>query len=526
MSLTEIEARVRARHPRLFPAPRVPVPAIDRSALVLGRNEHGAIELIGERARLEHAHVIGTTGSGKSTFLEHCIRQDIRHGRGVCVVDPHGEHPDSLYRSILGWLDKSGYTRTRIIHLIDPNAQSATVGFNPLTRPDAGTDLSVIAGVCLEAFERVWGGEDTQEKPTIRRVLKATFMALAELGLTLAEATLLYDPDDEHGVRAWAVEHVRDRYARDELRRLHQLSLDERGRRDFRMEVVGPINRLAEFVSADTIRTIVGQTERLLDLREALDEGHIILANLSGGSRVYEGDADLLGRLLTRMLFFHAKRRRKPHVPYFMYLDECHRYLSGDLENILAEARKYGVGAVLSHQWLAQLEVESENMLAAVRSATNLKAVFRLKDPVEAQDLAEMVVPLDLEMPVEKLIKPTVVGHRWVKLASESTTEQQSTTDSQSVSRGEGYAETESYVQSRATTFAEGTSSMRSQASNTAMGASQMTMSGSASGMNGAQMMTPDLGVLQTPQIVGLSEGASSSMHSGQGSGSLTSGSP
>jgi hypothetical protein len=221
-------------------APPLPAP-IDRKAIVLGRNQEISVPIVlSERARLEHAHVIGTTGGGKTKFLEACIRQDIRAGRGVCVVDPHGDHPDSLYRSLLGWLDTYGYTarggNARPIHLIDPNAPSHTVGFNPLARPDDRTDLSVVAGVT---------------KPTIRRVLRATFIALAELGLTLSEAELLYDPDDPSGVRAWAVQNVRDRYARTELKRLDDLARDGGARRDFRMEVVGPINRSSSRANTD-----------------------------------------------------------------------------------------------------------------------------------------------------------------------------------------------------------------------------------------------------------------------------------
>src|SRR5688572_22102671 len=97
---------LRAEYPTLFPNPQ-PVPAkVDHSAIVLGRNHAGAPIFLPERARLEHVHRIGTTGGGKTKFLEHCIRQDIANGSGVCVIDPHGDHPDSLYRSSLGWLDQ------------------------------------------------------------------------------------------------------------------------------------------------------------------------------------------------------------------------------------------------------------------------------------------------------------------------------------------------------------------------------------------------------------------------------------
>lgn len=468
----DILAGIRAAHPRLFPqvTPVPCLPRLDRNAVVLGRNPLGHPVTLPVRPRLEHAHVIGTTGAGKSKFIEYCVRQDIANGHGVCVVDPHGEHPDSLYRSVLNWLDASGVGVRRTIHLIDPNAPTHIVGFNPLARPDDETDLSVVAGVTLEAFSRAWGGEDTATKPTIERVLTATFTALAELRLTLVEAPFLLDRNDRHGLRAHALQTVTDRYTRDELRRLHELSLDERRRHDFDLEVVGPINRIARFVRPPAIRSMVGQTESRLDFRQALDRGEVILCNLSGGAHVYERDADLLGRLLTRSLFFHAKRRRAPERPFFLYLDECHRYLSGDIESILAESRKYGVATLLSHQWLAQLETAGDNMLAAVLNATNLKVVFRIKDPEEAERLAHAVVPLDLETPVRSLVKPGVIGHRRVRFSNESASEQKASTISvtelegesvgRSVSLSESVADSESVSVTESVSDVESESSM------------------------------------------------------------------
>jgi Type IV secretion-system coupling protein DNA-binding domain len=279
-------AQLVARHPALaapVPHAELPVPTdFDAMALVLGRDDAGAPIVLPERPRLEHMHVIGATGSGKTNLLEHMIRQDVIHGRGVCVVDPHGNHPDSLYRSLLSWLDRKGFTKSRVIHLIDPNAGSHAVGFNPLGRPDADTSYSVIAEAMFEAFSRMWGDEDGNTKPTIQRVLTATFTALSEQGLTLAEARLLFDPDDTHGIRALVLRKLRDSYAHDEIDWLHHIGEERTGRRDFRAEVVGPINRIAKLVRNEAVRAIVGQTERVLDLRDAMDENHVILANLSG----------------------------------------------------------------------------------------------------------------------------------------------------------------------------------------------------------------------------------------------------
>lgn len=509
----KVRAELRAKYPALLQRAE-PLHPIDRSAIVLGRARNGSPFLLPERARLEHCLAIGTTGGGKSKCLEACIRQDIAFGRGVLVVDPHGEHPESLYRSVLSWMKARGYLERRTVHIFDPSSQTHTIGFNPLHRPDPETDLSVIAGVTLEAFSRAWGGEDTASKPTIERVLTATFAALSELGLTLVEAPMLLDRKDEHGLRDHAIATVTDRYTRDELRRLHELSHDERRRHDFDLEVVGPINRLARFLRPAAIRTMVGQTGPGLDMRDALDNGHIILCNLSGSGRVYEQDADLLGRLITRFVFFHAKRRRHPGRPFFVYMDECHRYLSGDLENILAESRKYGLGAILATQWLEQMRKESDNMLAAVLNATNVKMVFRAKDPKEAEQLAEMVIPFDLEMPVRALVKPAVTGHRRTRLSNENVSEQSATTHSQSETVGEGESYTESYGNSRANTDTETSGESRSDSESAGNASSLSSAYGTASGSTTSQDLDPDFGLLEQQNVLGMSCGTSAGNNS------------
>lgn len=496
--------RLRNTYPALLQVRARP----DPSAVVLGQTPAGLPVLLPLRARMEHSHVIGTTGGGKSKFLEHCIRQDIAAGRGVLVIDPHGEHRDSLYRSLLGWLDEKGYLAKRTVHVIDPNAATHTIGFNPLARPDPETDLSVIAGVTLEAFQSAWGDEDTTMKPTIERLLNVTFTALADLNLTLVEAPLLLDRADRHGLRSHAIEHVSDPYTRDELRRLHELSLDDRRRHDFDMEVLGPLNRLARFVRPPAIRAMLGQRDHVLDMREALDQGHIILCNLSGGARVAERDAGLLGRLVTRSLFFHAKRRRRLERKFLVYLDECQKYLSGDLENILAEIRKFGVGAILSHQWLDQLREQSENMLAAVRNATNVKVVFRIKDQAEAEELAGSVIPLNLEIPVSVLIKPTVIGHRRIRLANESTSEQTATTRAISETRGESESYTVIHIESHGVAETKSKSRSELEGLSSTQGITHAEMSGVSEGGSAAEMLDPNqLGIFGGPMLVGMSQG-------------------
>ena len=119
--------------------------------------------------RCKHMHVIGTTGSGKSTFLVNCILQDIARGRGVCVLNPHGGHPDSVFNQVLASLREDGWFDTGKVHIIAPNSTEHVVGFNPWRRLQE--DPSVIADAMLEAFERVWGNENSNSKPLMHRIL-------------------------------------------------------------------------------------------------------------------------------------------------------------------------------------------------------------------------------------------------------------------------------------------------------------------------------------------------------------------
>ncbi len=517
-----VREELRHRYPHLVRGKLSPA-RIDRSAVVLGRDEGGAPVYLPLRARLEHAHCIGTTGAGKTKFLEHCIRQDIVDGRGVCVVDPHGNHKDSLYRSLLCWLDARGLTKSRTIHLIDPNAGSHVTGLDPLALPSPDYDFTVIAEAMQEALERVWGEEDMNAKPTMQRVLNVLLTALTELNLTLAEARLLLDPEDRHGVRAWAIANLTDDDAREELEWLHEIAREARGRQDFRMEVTGPRNRLAKLTRNTSIRTMLGQQERTLDFRSALDEGHIILANLSPGPRASDKAVQLLGRLLTRMLFFHCERRQHPERPFFFYLDECQLFLSGDVSRLLAESRKYGLGVVLSHQYQAQFELAGLDILEAVKNTTNLKVAFRMKNPAEAADLADMVLGYNLEMPVHALTKPTVVGHRLVHLNSNSHSKQSALSKMESETVGRSYTESYGWAESTAETVGEAVSSAESDAAMSAEGASNASVAGTGSGASVTNSLSLDTNLLGVATVIGLAEGESTQSHQSQAVGSNSS---
>ena len=112
---------------------------------------------------------------------------------------------------------------------------------------------------------------------------------------------------------------------------------------------------------------------------------------------------------------YPARTEQKYH-PFFVYVDEAHRYVTDDVEGLLTQARKFGIGVTLAHQYLAQLGKPGEKIYEAVRNSTETKVVFRVKSPEEAQALAYDVLPLSLELPVQASIRPTQIGFTIGKL--------------------------------------------------------------------------------------------------------------
>ena len=182
------------------------------------------------------------------------------------------------------------------------------------------------------------------------------------------------------------------------------------------------------------------QPDNTIDLLDIMNRGHILLVDLQHGGAVDEAATDLLGKIILRYLFL-LMNHRKPYVlpgsteekfnPFFVYVDEAHRYVTDDVEGLLTQSRKFGIGVTLAHQYLGQLGKPGDKIYEAVRNSTEAKVVFRVKAPEEAQALALDVLRLTLELPVQASIRPTQVGYTIGTLASESY----------SVHEGEGVSE-------------------------------------------------------------------------------------
>jgi hypothetical protein len=445
------------------------------SVVSLGHDQDGIPVRLDDQTRLRHVRLVGGTGSGKTTMLKHIILQDARRGRGGAIFDPHGGHSGSLLHELQEELEADGFFETGRLHLIDPNITSHVTPFNFLGLED--TDRSVIADAFLEAVSVVFQGEDLYSKPTTRSKLRTILIALAELRLPVSDAPLLLDPYDRAGIRVRAIERVTDVYAREELQQLHFIST-ERSKHDFRAEVVGPLNRFAEFLSCEAVRLMLGVVDepgakrRTLDLLAGMNRGDVYFINLQHGPAISEANASLIGALMLRYFFLLASRRTNLE-PFFITVDECQKFLSGDVPNLLAESRKFGIGLTLSHQYLGQLGTPDSPIYQACMSCVDTDIVFKVNDPREAQLLAEKVLPLNLERPIAASVRPTVTGHHRVRLSSGSVTE------SEAVTEGEGEAVADMHAQTDMQSHSEAVGTMAA----TMTGAASFEGSADSSGM-------------------------------------------
>ena len=513
------EAEFLRRYPS-FAKTRPPSKEKRRSGVVhLGTTALNERIEIDDRDRVAHAHTLGTTRSGKTTYLEYLMKQDIRNRRGLMLLEPHGGNKlsprstDTLFARMLTFCKTEGYVDAGIVHIISPQHDSHVAGFNPLA-PIEGYTPDTLASAMLRCVEVVWQ-ENMNEKPATQAVLKASFTALAELGLPLTLVTKLYRPNDPDGFRAYVIGKIKDEYARDVLVDLNDRS--KRSRLDgFEMRTEGPANRLGQFVSNAAMRNFLSQTENLVDILDIINKGHVLLVNLQPTGVMEQDYVRLHGIMLLRRLFMLAPMRRHK-IPFMVYIDECYHLLSEDTEQLLDEIGKHGIGVHLANQRMGQLEDAGENILSAVTACTTVKTIFRLADMKEGTDVATRFMPRNYEMPVQLLVKPTVVGHEivWMKNQSDGTSQSEHTSESEAdgTSTGRARAVGEAAGTQRSTTIAESDSLFHADSSASSIGSSTADTFGQSlmpqTGLLGGMVtpMLPSAPGMMTPTTVGLQIG-------------------
>jgi len=325
--------------------------------------------------RRRHMYIIGQTGTGKTTLLENMVINDIRAGRGVGIIDPHGEFAEK----ILNFVPEE---RIDDVIYFNPADIDNPIAFNPLEKVGMEHRHLIASGI-MGVFKKIWVDAWSAR---MEYILNNTLLALLEFpGSTLLGIMRMFTDKD---YRKKIVDNVQDpvikAFWENEFSRYSQR---------FEVEAVAAIqNKVGQFISNPLIRNIIGQTHSAIDLRKVMDEGKILIVNLSKG-RIGEDNSALLGAMLITKLQMAAMSRidipEDKRRDFYLYVDEFQNFSTESFANILSEARKYALNLILAHQYIEQLD---EKVRAAIFGNVGTIILFRV-GAFDAEFLEKQFMP-------------------------------------------------------------------------------------------------------------------------------------
>ncbi|MFP5041637.1 type IV secretory system conjugative DNA transfer family protein [Parasediminibacterium sp. JCM 36343] len=305
------------------------------------RNQHVPFG-IKDADRLGHVYCIGKTGVGKSTLLLNMAISDIQRGKGIALIDPHGE-------AAVAVLSHVPNERVGDVIYFNPADQEYPICFNPLAGIPESKHHVVVSGL-IATFRKIWADF---WGPRMEHILRFSLFTLLQYpDATLLDIQpLLTDAEFRRHVLGYAKS--------DDLLSFWHNEFD-RYAPSLRSEAVSPIlNKLGIFRAHPQLRKIVGARGGGFQPQEAMDSGKVLVCNLSKGL-IGEDASQLLGSMLVTAIQVAALGRAKyeahERVPFYLYVDEMHSFVSLSFIDILSEARKYRLGLFLTHQYVDQLD--------------------------------------------------------------------------------------------------------------------------------------------------------------------------
>jgi Type IV secretion-system coupling protein DNA-binding domain len=291
--------------------------------------------------RRQHVYIIGKTGTGKTTLLRNLICQDIERGKGVGLIDPHGDLAEEILDCIPAW-------RADHVLYFNPADSDFPVGFN-LVRASGASRKYLEASAVVGAFKHLW--RDSWG-PRLEYILYASVAALMEC----ENVSLLSLPRmlSSARYRRWILKQVRDPVVRSFWEQ-EFAQFDKR----FLAETISPIqNKVGQLLMAAPLRNVFGQVKSKIDPRFIMDNRRIFIANLSKG-KLGEDKSNLLGSLLVSKFQTAAMERsdtpEKERTDFYLYIDEFPNFTTDSFAGILSEARKYRLNLTIAHQYIEQM---------------------------------------------------------------------------------------------------------------------------------------------------------------------------
>lgn len=333
-------------------APPTDLPHVGKT---LGVSDHPASKMpvaISVADSAHHFHVIGETGTGKSTLIAKMVLEDADAGRAAVVIDPKGD----LVETILGRLPDSAVGRTC---LLDPDDPEVSVGLNVLEGDDPDLIVDHIVSVFKRIYDASWG-------PRTDDIMRAACLTLTQMPeATLAEVPLLLMNRDLRNVV---------RYRRDDFAGLGDLGsfwdwYEQLGESARNSNIAPLMNKLRAFLLRGPVRAMIGQSRPRLVVKDLIEANGLLLVRIPKGTLGEETSRILGAFVVARVWQACMNRASRPasRPPITLYVDEMHNYLAmpRSFEDLLAEARGYGLSLVLVHQHMGQLPRDMREALGA-----------------------------------------------------------------------------------------------------------------------------------------------------------------
>lgn len=357
---------------RWLAARRAPAPVnTPRDGLVLGINTYRGVDTlvhIKPDDRRRHVYIIGKSGTGKSVLLQNMAVQDIREGKGVCVVDPHGD----LVEAILGQIPPE---RAKDVVVFNPGDTERPMGLNMLEYYDE-TQKDFAVQEMIAIFYKLFPPEmiGPMFEHNMRNVM-LTLMADKEYPGTIAEIPRMFT---DQAFQKFKVSKLTDPVVRAFWEKEMAKTSDFH-----KSEMLGYlISKVGRFVENEMMRNIIGQPKSGFDVRKIMDEGKVLLVNLSKG-RVGEVNSNLLGLIIVSKLQMAALARadlpENQRRDFYLYIDEFQNFITDSISTILSEARKYRLSLTIAHQYLGQLSQGADTKIRdAVLGTTGTMISFKV----------------------------------------------------------------------------------------------------------------------------------------------------
>lgn len=311
--------------------------------------------------RMGHIYVIGKTGVGKSTLLLNMAISDIQRGNGLCIIDPHGDIAETVLQYV---------PEHRIQDVIYFNAKDSEypIAFNPLSviHPK---DHHIVASGLIATFKKIW---IDSWGPRLEYILRYAIHTLLEYpDATLLDIQpLLTDAYFRNRVLSYVTNVHTLTFWKNEF---------DKYPAPLKAEAITPIlNKTGIFLTSTPLRNIVGQKTSSFNMQKVLDESKILIVNLSKGE-IGEDASSIMGSMLVsaiQLAALHRSSQKEEHrIPFYLYVDEMHSFISLSFADILAEARKYKLSLFLTHQYIDQI---NEKIRAAIFGNVGTLISFRV----------------------------------------------------------------------------------------------------------------------------------------------------